>query len=102
MTPIYCTSIILLYFQIYDRSLLNILLLLVCIIFLTIFQKLLEFRYFILPFILLRLSINDKKNSKLFLELSQAVIINIITLYIFCHRIFYWSTHPDVPQRFMY
>jgi alpha-1,2-glucosyltransferase len=102
ITPIYTICIILLYFQIYDRSLLNILLLLICIILLTIFQKLLEFRYFILPFILLRLSINDKRNSKLFFELFQAIIINIITLYIFCHQTFFWSTHPNIPQRFMY
>jgi alpha-1,2-glucosyltransferase len=102
LTPIYCTCLILLYFQIYDRSLLNILLLSICIILLTIFQKLLEFRYFILPFIILRLSINDKKSSKLFIELFQAIIINLITLYVFCHRTFFWSTHPTILQRFMY
>ncbi|CAF0756252.1 unnamed protein product [Adineta steineri] len=102
ISPIYGICIILLYFQIYDRSLLNILLLLICIILLTIFQKLLEFRYFILPFILLRLSINDKKTSKLILELIQAIIINGITLYIFCHRTFSWPTHPNILQRFMY
>lgn len=102
MTPIYSIALILLYFQINDRSLLNILLLLVCVIFLTIFQKLLEFRYFILPFVLLRLSINDKKISKLIFEFTQANLLNLITLYVFCHQTFFWSTHPDIPQRFMY
>ncbi len=102
ITPIYSICIILLYFQIYDRSLLNILLLFLCIILLTIFQKLLEFRYFILPFVLLRLSIHDKKTSKLLFELIQAIFINIITLYVFCHRTFSWSTHPNILQRFMY
>ncbi|CAF3353214.1 unnamed protein product [Rotaria sp. Silwood1] len=102
LTPIYSICIILLYFQIYDRSLLNILLLLICTILLTVFQKLLEFRYFILPFILLRLSINDKKTWRLVVEFFQAIIINIITLYVFCHRTFIWSTHPNIIQRFMY
>ncbi|CAF3813686.1 unnamed protein product [Rotaria sordida] len=102
LTPIYSICIILLYFQIYDRSLLNILLLLISIILLTIFQKLLEFRYFILPFIILRLSINDKKTWGLVFEFIQAIIINIITLYVFCHRTFFWSTHPNIIQRFMY
>ncbi|UJR25490.1 hypothetical protein I4U23_006836 [Adineta vaga] len=102
ITPFYGIAIILLYFQIYDRSLLNILLLLISIILLTIFQKLLEFRYFILPFILLRLAINDKKSTKLYIELSQAILLNGITIYIFCHRTFIWSTQPDIIQRFMY
>ena len=102
ITPVYTICIVLLYFQIYDRSLLNILLLLICIILLTIFQKLLEFRYFILPYLLLRLSMNDRKSSKLYLELFQAIVINAITLYVFCHRTFIWSTHPNVLQRFMY
>ncbi|CAF0728422.1 unnamed protein product [Rotaria sp. Silwood1] len=102
LTPIYSICIILLYFQIYDRSLLNILLLLICTILLTVFQKLLEFRYFILPFILLRLSINDKKTWRLVVEFFLAIIINIITLYVFCHRTFIWSTHPNIIQRFMY
>lgn len=102
ITPIYAIAILLLYFQLHDRSLLNILLLLVCILLLTIFQKLLEFRYFILPFILLRLSMQDKKTSKLLIELGQAILINGVTLYVFCHRTFFWSTHPDIPQRFMY
>ncbi|CAF0761129.1 unnamed protein product [Adineta ricciae] len=102
ITPVYAVSIVLLYFQIYDRSLLNILLLLISIILLTIFQKLLEFRYFILPFILLRLAINDKKSSKLYFELCQAIVFNVLTIYIFCHRTFVWSTHPNEIQRFMY
>ena len=102
LSPVYVIALILLYFQVYDRSLLNILLLLACTLLLTIFQKLLEFRYFILPFMLLRLSINDRKGSKLCLELTQAMAINVITLYVFCHRPFFWSTHPTTPQRFMY
>lgn len=102
MTPVYTICIVLLYFQISDRSLLNIVLLGICIVLLTIFQKLLEFRYFILPYLLLRLSINDRKTSKLFVELFQSIVINAITLYVFCHRTFIWSTHPNTPQRFMY
>ena len=102
ISPVYAVSVILLYFQLHDRSLLNILLLLISIILLTIFQKLLEFRYFILPYILLRLSLHDKKLSKLVIELCQAIFINGLTLYIFCYQTFVWSTQPDLLQRFMY
>jgi alpha-1,2-glucosyltransferase len=102
ITPAYVIALILLYFQLDDRSLLNVLLLFLSITLLTIFQKLLELRYFILPFVLLRLSIDDRKSSKLFIELFQAVLVNGITVYVFCHQTFVWPTQPNVLQRFMY
>eukprot|EP00116_Pleurobrachia_bachei_P001299 sb/3461561/ len=71
----------------------------------TVPQGLLEFRYFILPYILYRLHVPQHSWVVLFLELCQYTLINLLTVKVFLNKTFDW---PDVgelnlnPQRFMW
>ena len=69
-------------------------------------SPLLELRYFITPFILLRLNITHPSSDKLvlhrmFLEIVFHAIINSLTIYVFVNKPFTWPG-SDAPQRFMY
>lgn len=64
-------------------------------------QVLLEFRYFIIPFYIIRLNINLPSLSTLVMELLFNICINVFTVYMFVKRPFYWPNDPN-PQRFMW
>jgi alpha-1,2-glucosyltransferase len=64
-------------------------------------QKLLEFRYFIVPFLMLRLHICVKTWWQLIAEFILFVCINASTIYLFITRTFYWSDSQEV-QRFLW
>lgn len=74
-----------------------------CVVLNLVPQKLLEFRYFILPFILYRLHFNgnDLKWWELALEFVFNSLVNIVTIYIFFTKKFYWEDSPAV-QRIMW
>jgi alpha-1,2-glucosyltransferase len=64
--------------------------------------KLLEFRYFIVPFLLWKMHTKIQRNFMWALaEFGYYTMINIVTLYVFLYRPF---VHPDYPteQRFMW
>lgn len=83
------------------RSLFWILALLVCITAATVPQKLLEFRYFILPYLIYRLHMPLPSLPRLIIEFLLYSVVNLATLYIFISKTFYW---PDssAKQRFMW
>lgn len=64
-------------------------------------QKLLEFRYFIVPFLMLRLHICVKTWWQLVAEFMLFFCINASTIYLFITRTFYWSDSEEV-QRFLW
>ncbi|XP_023721283.1 putative Dol-P-Glc:Glc(2)Man(9)GlcNAc(2)-PP-Dol alpha-1,2-glucosyltransferase isoform X2 [Cryptotermes secundus] len=64
-------------------------------------QKLLEFRYFIVPFLMLRLHICLKAWWQLIAEFILFFCINASTVYLFMTRTFYWSDSEEV-QRFLW
>lgn len=64
-------------------------------------QQLLEFRYFIIPYIILRLNISVNNWFQLLGETFVYIFINIIALYIFFYKTFYWQGSEDV-QRIMW
>jgi len=64
-------------------------------------QRLLEIRYFFIPFLLLRLHIPPRSWIALLLESVAYLSINAATLYLFLYRPFYWQDSPLV-QRFMW
>lgn len=64
-------------------------------------QRLLEFRYFIIPFLMLRLHISVKTWWQLVAEFMLFVCINASTIYLFITRTFYWSDSQEV-QRFLW
>ncbi|XP_058046343.1 dol-P-Glc:Glc(2)Man(9)GlcNAc(2)-PP-Dol alpha-1,2-glucosyltransferase-like [Ahaetulla prasina] len=73
----------------------------VCLFAVTVPQKLLEFRYFILPYIIYRLNIPMPSLLKLFLELFIYSLVNAITFYLFLNKPFHWPNSEEI-QRFMW
>lgn len=67
-------------------------------------QKLLEFRYFLTPFIIWRLNINSTNSThrQLLAEFFMNTIINGVTLYIFLYKTFKWKHDMTDVQRFMW
>jgi len=74
----------------------------ICLVLSLAPQALLEFRYYIIPFILVRLQIKPSSFSKLAIEFLVLVAINTITLYLFLFKPFTWEHEPQQLQRFMW
>lgn len=64
-------------------------------------QRLLEIRYFFIPYLLVRLNVAPRSWLALILESIIFIVLNVATLYLFVTRPFYWSDSPLV-QRFMW
>ncbi|XP_030006255.1 dol-P-Glc:Glc(2)Man(9)GlcNAc(2)-PP-Dol alpha-1,2-glucosyltransferase [Sphaeramia orbicularis] len=84
-----------------SRSLFWSLALLVCLLAATVPQKLMEFRYFIIPYLMYRLHMPLPSLPRLIMEFLLYTAINIATIYIFIAKTFHW---PDstATQRFMW
>lgn len=64
-------------------------------------QALLEFRYYIIPYLLFRIHISPIPMSGSILEFLHYTIVNIITIWLFIERPFHWEGHNGL-QRFMW
>lgn len=64
-------------------------------------QRLLEVRYFLIPFLFVRLHIPPRSWISLFIEFSIYLAVNTATIYLFITRPFFWADSP-LPQRFMW
>ncbi|XP_074645221.1 dol-P-Glc:Glc(2)Man(9)GlcNAc(2)-PP-Dol alpha-1,2-glucosyltransferase-like [Tubulanus polymorphus] len=64
-------------------------------------QQLMEFRYFIIPYLILRLNMNIAAYWKIILELIVYGAVNALTIYIFVERPFLWPDSEN-KQRFMW
>ncbi|XP_074125569.1 dol-P-Glc:Glc(2)Man(9)GlcNAc(2)-PP-Dol alpha-1,2-glucosyltransferase isoform X1 [Sminthopsis crassicaudata] len=73
----------------------------ICIFVVTVSQKLLEFRYFILPYIIYRLNLPMPPLPKLLCELGFYIIINFVTFHLFLNKTFQWPDNVGI-QRFMW
>lgn len=73
----------------------------VCLIAGLVPQKLIEFRYFIIPYLIYRLNINQTTFKEILLELVVNAAINFVTLKLFLTRTFQWENNPEL-QRFMW
>lgn len=65
-------------------------------------QKLIEFRYFIIPFYIYRLNIVQFSWKEIVAEFAFFVVINFLTISMFVNKVFYWPNNPHEPQRFMW
>jgi len=65
-------------------------------------QLLLEFRYFIIPFILIRIQWKPVCWKSLAVESCLLIVINFATIYTFLFRTFAWESEPGQLQRFMW
>jgi len=73
-----------------------------CLVASLVPQALLEFRYFILPFYMVRLQVKPNCLIKLFVELVALVFVNVAVFYMFLYRPFKWDSEPKELQRFMW
>jgi alpha-1,2-glucosyltransferase len=104
LTPIYLTAIYLFYRNLMQngKTIGWLLAYTLCIIVGLVPQKLIEFRYFIIPFYVYRLNISVYSFKELLFELLLYILINSATIYIFLNKIFYWPNQQDEQQRFMW
>lgn len=101
LIPAYVYSFWSIYTELENKNDVFKLLLAFCIFVSTVPQKLLEFRYFIIPYIMLRIQFKVKSQWLPYFEFILYNIVNYITLYLFLHRTFTWENSNDV-QRFMW
>ena len=64
-------------------------------------QPLIEFRYFILPYLIFRIHSTHPQIETVLLDLATYSAVNIAALYSFVFKPFYWETSEDI-QRFMW
>ncbi|XP_067860900.1 dol-P-Glc:Glc(2)Man(9)GlcNAc(2)-PP-Dol alpha-1,2-glucosyltransferase [Heptranchias perlo] len=72
-----------------------------CLAAATVPQKLLEFRYFIVPYLIYRLNIPMPLGFKILTELAIYSLVNVLTVYSFLNKTFQWPDGKEV-QRFMW
>ncbi|XP_041058403.1 dol-P-Glc:Glc(2)Man(9)GlcNAc(2)-PP-Dol alpha-1,2-glucosyltransferase isoform X1 [Carcharodon carcharias] len=73
----------------------------ICLTAATVPQKLLEFRYFIVPYLIYRLNIPMPLGFKILAELALYSLVNVLTIYLFLNKTFQWPDRKEV-QRFMW
>ena len=74
----------------------------VCVAINLLPQLLLEFRYFIIPYLLIRAQIKPVCWKSLALESVTMLTINAVTMFLFLYKPFSWDHDPDTEQRFMW
>ncbi|XP_076008264.1 dol-P-Glc:Glc(2)Man(9)GlcNAc(2)-PP-Dol alpha-1,2-glucosyltransferase [Genypterus blacodes] len=84
-----------------SRSLFWTLAFLVCLLAATVPQKLLEFRYFIVPYLMYRLHTPLPSLARLIAEFVLYVAVNTATVYVFINKMFQWPD-SNATQRFMW
>lgn len=65
-------------------------------------QLLLEFRYFIVPYLLYRLQVRPRSWARLASEAAAHAAVDAATVALFLWRPFAWDHEPDQVQRFMW
>ena len=73
----------------------------VCVAANLIPSPLLEFRYFIIPYLIYRLNMQMSSYVRLLLELALYLMVNFVTLYLFIEKPFLWENTSGY-QRFMW
>lgn len=101
MAPFYLVSTIILYHSISVRSAGFQLVYALCTIVSIALQQLIEFRYFIIPFLIARLSIASVKFKLIIFELVMYLTINAIIFYLFSTKEIYWNDY-DYVQRLIW
>lgn len=96
--PFYLVSLVILYHSISMRSAGFQLVYTICTILSVALQQLIEVRYFILPFLIVRISSSSVKFKLLILELIIYTTINIIVFYLFSTKEIFWKDYNDVQR----
>lgn len=102
LVPIYMYGAFSILFNIRRSDLMLKIALPLCLIINLLPNYLLEFRYFVIPFVMQRLQVRPCSWWKLVAEHVLFQAINVITLYLFIFKPFRWSHDPEEWQRFMW
>ncbi len=73
----------------------------ICLFVCLVPQKLIEFRYYIIPYLIYRLNIYELTLKETIAEFLINFTINFLVIYIFLNKTFFWSDGNEV-QRFMW
>lgn len=101
MIPIYLVGLIILRELLSNQSFGFYIMYPLCLLVSTTLQRLLEIRYFFLPFLLLRLYTSQIKGKFIVLECIWYLIINYLTLKIFFTKEIIWADYSE-PQRLIW
>lgn len=101
MAPFYLLSMTILHQSISARSAGFKLIYALCTIISIALQQLIEVRYFIIPFLIARLSTTSVKFKLIILELVFYLAINAIVFYVFSTKEIYWENY-DYVQRLIW
>lgn len=96
--PFYLLSSTILWYSISIRSAGFQVMYTLCTIVSIALQQLIEIRYFILPFLIARISSSSVKFKLLILELITYSIINVIVFYLFSTKEIYWENYNYVQR----
>lgn len=104
LTPVYLAAIYLFYRNLNQtpKPIGWFLIYSLCLFVVLVPQQLIEFRYFIVPFLIYRFHLNQFKKREILFELLFNLCVNFATLYLFLYKPFYWNDLPSEVQRFMW
>jgi len=71
---------------------------LICTIMTLCLQQLIEIRYFLIPFLILRLNRTQAAQKLVVLEVIWNLLINAVTFYLFFTKEIHWSNFDDVQR----
>ena len=104
LTPLYAFSLYTIMSTLRTKDTLWRYLFSICLCISIVPQKLLEFRYFIVPFTIWRLNIPNNHQSNHLRVTAEFVLncfVNVLTIYLFLYKTFKWPSSTDT-QRFMW
>lgn len=98
ITPVYALALISLYQAINNKSAGFKLIFSICTFAAIAFQQLIEVRYFIIPFLLIRLNTSQMKSKNLVLEFLSYILINAFVFLTFFSKEIHWSDYEQVQR----
>lgn len=99
VTPVYLFGLYSIFFRIYSRIDVTFAsMYFPCVTFVLILQKMIEIRYFLIPFVILRSKIRCFSYKPLFLESLTYLLINFVTFTIFFTKDIYWDDFDYVQK----
>ncbi|KAG7166778.1 Dol-P-Glc:Glc(2)Man(9)GlcNAc(2)-PP-Dol alpha-1-2-glucosyltransferase-like [Homarus americanus] len=98
MVPVYMFGAYMVHVFIQNRSFVFKALFLACLVASVVPHKLLELRYFIVPFLLARMQYISRNWWQLWIETLYFLLINSLTLYLFVSKTFVWEDLPELQR----
>ncbi|XP_071544183.1 dol-P-Glc:Glc(2)Man(9)GlcNAc(2)-PP-Dol alpha-1,2-glucosyltransferase [Panulirus ornatus] len=98
MVPVYMFGAYMVHAFIQNRSFVFKVLFVACLVASVVPHKLLEFRYFIIPFLMARMQTVSRNWWQLWIETLYFLLINALSLYLFVSKTFLWEDSPELQR----